>query len=123
MADATKADKPATSMDVKEDLVIVQVLVPDLDENHTRQLHSDLTTAALASPSLPFVLDMTKVKFLPSLTLGAMVRLATEFRARKQRLLLAALQPTIRQVITITRLDRVFEIIDTVDNAVKVLRG
>ena len=72
---------------------------------------------------MPFVLDMANVKYLPSLTLGAMVRLVSEFRARGQRLLLAAMQPTVRQVITITRLDRVFEIYDDVDSAVKAARG
>jgi anti-sigma B factor antagonist len=71
---------------------------------------------------VPFVLDMTNVKYLPSLTLGAMVRLANAFRARNQRLILAAMQPTVRQVISITRLDRVFEIHDDVDSALKSVR-
>jgi anti-sigma B factor antagonist len=115
---------PATSVDRRGDVVIVKVEAKNLDEDNTRRVHADIAAALEQSPrALPFVLDLSNVKFLPSLTLGAMVRLGNEFRSRNQRLILTALQPTIRQVVIITRLDRVFEIHDSVDDALKAIRG
>lgn len=113
---------PATEIERHDDLVIVHVQVKNLDEQNTRMVYSDVTAAAAQAPALPVVLDMVNVKFLPSLTLGAIVRMANEFRARGQRLVVAAMQPTVRQVISITRLDRVFEIHDDLESALKAIR-
>jgi anti-sigma B factor antagonist len=105
-----------------DDVVVIRLQVKDLDEAHTKAVHADVNAAAAESPALPFILDLSGVKFLPSITLGAMVRLGQTFRARNQRLLLAGLQPTIRQVLTITKLDRLFEIQDDVDAALRATR-
>lgn len=113
---------PAITVDRQNDLVILHIEARNLDEHNTQRVHEEIAAEVERSPALPFVLDLAKVKFLPSLTLGAMVKLGNEFRNRDQRLLLASAQPTVRQVITITRLDRVFEIFDTVDDALKAVR-
>jgi anti-anti-sigma factor len=116
------ADTVATQIDKQDDVVIVRVLSRNLDENNTRMVHSEINEAVETSGGVPFILDLEMVKFLPSLTLGAMVRLANEFRSRGQRLILSSLQPTVRQVITITRLDRVFEIQDDIESALGAIR-
>ena len=113
---------PATVVERLDDVVVIRVQVRDLDEAHTKAVHADVNAAAAESPGLPFILDLSSVKFLPSITLGAMVRLGQSFRARNQRLLLTGLQPTIRQVLTITKLDRMFEIQDDVDAALRATR-
>jgi anti-sigma B factor antagonist len=113
----------ATSVDrSRDDVIVIKVEARNLDEDNTKRVHAEIHAAVEESPTLPFVLDLSNVKFLPSLTLGAMVRLGNEFRSRNQRLLLASLQPTVRQVVTITRLDRIFEIHDDVESAIKALR-
>ena len=112
---------PATVVERQNDVVVIRVQVPNLDEGHTKAVHAAVNAAAGEFPGLPFILDLSPVKFLPSLTLGAMVRLGQSFRARNQRLVLVGLQPTIRQVLTITKLDRMFEIQDDVAAALKVM--
>lgn len=113
---------PAISIERKDDVVVLHIEARNLDEQNTQRVHEEIAAEVERSPALPFVLDLDKVKFLPSLTLGAMVKLGNDFRSRGQRLLLAGAQPTVKQVITITRLDRVFEIFETVDAAINALR-
>ncbi|MGE5610942.1 MAG: STAS domain-containing protein [Bacillota bacterium] len=110
---------PAVSVEQRPDAVVVHVLVNDLDENNLVAVRRGIADAVKQSPSFPFILDIGKVKFVPSLSLGALVRLVNEFRARRQRLVLVSLQPAVRQVIAITRLDRIMEIMDDVDAALR----
>jgi anti-sigma B factor antagonist len=90
--------------------VVVKVLLKDLDEPHIKSVRDEMAPVITASPNSPFILDMSLVKFIPSLTLGQLVKLLQEFKSRGQRFVLASLQPTVRQVFAITRLDRLFEI-------------
>jgi anti-sigma B factor antagonist len=90
--------------------IVVKILLKDLDETHIKDVRDQIAPVIAASPHLPFILDMSLVKFIPSLTLGMLVKLLQEFKSRGQRLVLASLQPTVRQVFAITRLDRLFEI-------------
>src|SRR5438093_5652109 len=99
------ADTPATILELQDDVAIVRVQCSDLDENHVKAVRDELASASQAH-SEPFVVDLSRVKFVPSLSLGILVRIASEFRARGQRLIIAGLQPTVRQVLAITKLDR-----------------
>ena len=56
--------------------------------------------------------DLTGVEMLPSLGLGALVQIANKCKARRQTLKLAACGPKLRQVLTVTRLDRFFDLVD-----------
>jgi len=98
---------------------VIHVLAHDLGEDNIASVRGGITDAVSQSPSLPFIIEMANVKFVPSLTLGALVRLVNEFRARRQRLIFVSLQPTVRQVIVITRLDRLMEIMDDVEAALR----
>jgi anti-sigma B factor antagonist len=63
------------------------------------------------------VLELSKVTILPSMALGLLVQIANKCKARDQRLKLAGVPPQVRQVFTITRLDRVFQFADSVEAA------
>jgi anti-sigma B factor antagonist len=63
------------------------------------------------------VLDLSSVMILPSMALGELLQLMNECAARQQKLKLAAVQPQLRRVFAITRLDRVFQFADSVDAA------
>lgn len=105
------------TVEVLPEAVVVRVLTHILDEDNITSLRAAVEGAVGTSPSLPFIIDMAAVKFVPSLTLGVLVRLVTEFRARRQRLVFVALQPTVRHVLSITRLDRVMELMEDVASA------
>ena len=65
------------------------------------------------------VLDLSSVKILPSLALGLLVQISNMCKSRQQKLRLAGLQPQIRQVFAITRLDRVFQLAPSVEAAME----
>jgi anti-anti-sigma factor len=115
------AENPALEVEKQGGAVIVHLLVKDLDETHITQVRSELEPVIASSDGLPLVIDMSRIKFVPSLTLGVLVKLANEARARNQKLILASLSPAIRQVFTITRLDKLFAIQDTPEAAVRSL--
>jgi anti-sigma B factor antagonist len=117
------SDAAVTLIEHPPEAVVVRVQVDRLDESSLKVLRSDTSAAAAESPHLPVILDLAKVAFMPSLSLGAMVQLAKEFQIRKQRLILAGLQPFVRETMSITRLDRLFEIHEDLPAAVKAARG
>lgn len=108
------ADTAATVIDYRPNATVVHVQSERLEEAALKSVRADTMAAGTSSPGLPVVLDMAKVVSLASLSLGGLVQLAQSFKARKQRFVLASLQPFVREVIALTRLDRVFEIVDDV---------
>ena len=66
----------------------------------------------------PVVLDLSRVDFLDSSGLGAVVG-SMKFLGRERRLLLAGLTQTVEKVFRITRMDNVFEIYPSVDEALQ----
>ena len=68
------------------------------------------------------VLDWAKIEFCSSAVIGKMVRLDKRVKDKKGELRLCCLKPEIREVFQITRLDQVFEIKDTRDEALASLR-
>ena len=63
------------------------------------------------------VVDLARVQLVPSLGLGLLLRMSQKCEARKQALTLAAPSPSVRKMISITKLDRVLKMSDTVDAA------
>lgn len=64
------------------------------------------------------VLDLTAVDFMDSSGLGAIVGAYKQVRIGKGDVRIAGLQPVVRKVFELTRLDRVFRIFDSTDQAV-----
>ncbi len=65
-----------------------------------------------------WAIDMTDVEFMDSSGLGALVWTLKMARQQDCRLVIFNLQPTVRLVLEISQLDRVFEIVDSLDAAV-----
>ena len=112
--------EPAVAaVEQQSNIVIIRALVESFDEENVRRFQGEVRAAADTNVGLPVVLDLAKVNFMPSMSLAALVRLVTEFRSRKQRLVLAGLQPQVREIFMLTRLDRLFELQDDVAAAVR----
>jgi anti-anti-sigma factor len=105
-------DPTATVIERHPGVVVVRVPADHLDETNLAAVRSEVSAAGAESPQLPVALDLANVGFVPSLSLGGLVQLLQIFKARGQRLVLVNLQPAVRQTITVTRLDRLFEIQD-----------
>jgi anti-anti-sigma factor len=92
------------------DLVLAHVQPETIDERNLAAVHAEVAAAGSESPDLPVVLDMTRVLFMPSMSLAGFIRLSQLFRSKKQRLVLINLQPAVRDTLVVTKLDRLFEI-------------
>lgn len=111
-----------TIIDEQPDVVVVRATCPTFDEDSVHQFRNEVSAAALQAPSKPFVLDLSAVTFLPSMSLAALIRVSAEFRDRQQRLMVAGLQRPVREIFVITRLDRMFDLQDDTAAAIGSLR-
>ena len=100
--------------------VVARPQVKLMDEATCKALRKsvDETAGGGGAGATLVVLDLSKVAILPSLALGRLVELANACKARNQTLKLAGLQPQIRKVLAVTRLDTVFPIADSVEAAI-----
>jgi anti-sigma B factor antagonist len=91
-----------------------------MDENSLKALAAAIDEASGSDAGVTLViLDLSRVAIVPSLALGSLVQVANKCKARQQKLKLAGVQPQIRQIFTITRLDRVFQFADSVETAMQ----
>lgn len=68
------------------------------------------------------VLDLTRVQFIDSSGLGAIVAAMKNLGAER-KMALAGLTPTVARVFQLTRMDSVFSVFSTVDGALDELRA
>lgn len=113
------AKGPVTNVQASEDAVLIVIQRRTLDESATNELVDDVLMAAAAHPGPPIVLDMEQVKFAPSVALGSLVRLSKSFKLDNRRLILINVDRRTRGAIAVTRLDKVLEIFNTLDDALK----
>jgi anti-sigma B factor antagonist len=102
------------------DALVARAQVKMVDDEALKTLirHIDEASGASAPAGVQLVvLELSKVTILPSMALGLLVQIANKCKAREQRLRLAGVPPQVRQVFSITRLDRVFQFADSVDAA------
>jgi anti-anti-sigma factor len=87
------------------------------DDKSIKLMNQMIDEAADKAGVITVVLDLSRVQIVPSLGLGALVQISNKCRARQQRLKLAAVQPQVRQTMSITKLDRILDLVDTVEAA------
>lgn len=105
-----------------EEIVWVALECERMEDEHASAMQTEVAAAAENAPGLPVVLDMSKVRMLPSMSIGALVALWQKLKESGQRFMLAGLQPEVRRTLTTCRLDKVFEICDGVDEALSRVR-
>ena len=115
-------EQPILSIEGHDEIVLAAVQCARLDEDLTRRMQEEVAAAASRVEGLPVVLDMSAVEFIPSLSLGALVKLLMDFKEKGRRFILAGVQPPIRGALAVTRLDKVFEMYNTVDEALSRIR-
>jgi anti-anti-sigma factor len=115
----TPAPTPAATIERIGAAVVAHANLKMLDDNELKQLGQMVDQAAGAAGVTVVVLDLARVQILPSLGLGALIQMSNKCKARQQRFKLAAVTHGVRQVLSITRLDRVLDLSDTVEAAVE----
>ena len=100
-----------------ETFLLAKPQCTELDEQHTSDMQKKVQEAAEQAPGLPIILDMSEVHLLPSLSIGALLSLWRDVDQRQHRFILIGLQLEVRQTLATCRLDKIFEIYDTVETA------
>ncbi len=88
-----------------------------LDASNADELRQRLSAVERAHSRLVF--DMSRVEFLDSSIIGALVGLLRRARAAGGDVKLAALHPDIEMIFELTRLQRVFRILPSIEEAVQ----
>ena len=98
--------------------IVARAKLKMVDDTALKTLMNLVDQASDANPAVTLViLDLSTVTIMPSMALGLLLQASTKCGSRRQRLKLAGLQPQLRRVFTITRLDRVFQYADSVEAA------
>ncbi len=98
-----------------DQVLLVNVLARSLNETTTEQLVDDVLCAASERIGIPIAIDMTRVKFAPSVALGALVRLTKSFTFENRRIAIIGADRRVREVINVTRLDKLLELHDKLE--------
>lgn len=115
MSDAPAPAPDPITIETRDHAVIARINLKLFDDKSVKAMNELIGQAAGKSGVVTVVLDMSRVQIMPSLGLGALIQLLNQCKSRKQRLKLAAVQPQVRQAMSITRLDEILDLVDTVE--------
>jgi len=90
-----------------------------LDEVNIRVITEDISYLIEAEARRALLINFQKVKYLSSAVLGKLVALTKQMKKIKGELKLCCIAPEIREVFTVTKLDKVIDIYDGEDKALK----
>jgi anti-sigma B factor antagonist len=108
-------------IDIRQEQQVTVISVDgEVDASNSTDL-GDSLDQLLADGHKKLIVDLKDVKFIDSSGLGTLVRVYKHARADSGDVCLASLQPTVKRVFELTRLDRVFEVHPDSEAAVKKL--
>jgi len=90
------------------DVAAVAVPVDELDASNASELKRDIAPVLLANSKV--VLDLSRVQFMDSSGLGAMLSCLRQLNARKGDLKLCGMSKQVRRAFELVRLDRILDI-------------
>jgi len=94
-----------------------------LDELSINEIGEQLTTMVAKAPAPKFVLDFSGVAHMSSSALGMLITLHKRLREKGGELRLCGIQPAILEVFVITRLNEIFTICQTREQALQTLQS
>ena len=98
--------------------VVARPVMKMMDDEGLKAVIKQIDDQVAADPAITMViLDLSQVSFIPSMALGLLVDINKRCKARQQELKIAGLKPSLRQVFSITRLDRIFQFVESVEKA------
>ncbi|MCK4872375.1 MAG: STAS domain-containing protein [Phycisphaerales bacterium] len=90
-----------------------------LDEGNIQQIGAEVSAVIDAADDLRMVIDFTGVDHLSSAALGALITINNKIKGKNGQLRLSNIGAQIYEVFVITKLNRLFEIYPTSDEAIK----
>ncbi len=101
-----------------ENAVVVTIQCAEFDHDTTSQLRAEIAGVVTPTSTLPVLLDLSNVTFMPSMTLGALIEIANRCKSQQRRLALVGVTPNVQDVFKISALTNFFEIRDRVEDVV-----
>jgi anti-sigma B factor antagonist len=103
------------------DVTVVEVPVEELDASNTGELKHDIAPVLEANSKL--VIDLSRLRFVDSSGLGALLSCLRQLTAKGGDLKLCGMQKQVRAVFELVRMHRIFDIYTTREEAVRAFRG
>lgn len=104
------------SSTIQDETRIISVNADRIDAAMAIQFKDDMRTETAEGPDR-VVLDLSRVDFIDSSGLGAIVASMKQL-GRNRRLDLAGLTPTVQKVFRLTRMDTIFTLFPTLNDAI-----
>ncbi len=101
-----------------ENAVVVTIQCAEFDHDTTAQLRAEIDGVVAPTSTLPVVLDLSNVTFMPSMAIGALIEIANQCKSQQRRLVLVGVAPTIQDVFKLCKLNSFFEIRECVEDVV-----
>ena len=116
MADETKL--PPVAVTQTKDIRIVEFQNNKiLDEGNIEDIRKTLESMIEETPNPKMLLDFVNVEHLSSAALGALINANNKIKQKNGALRLANIKPQIMEVFVITKLNKLFRILPTRDEA------
>ncbi len=112
------SEQSLLQVQVNENAIVVAIRCSEFDHDTTAQLRAEIDGVVGATSTLPVVIDLSNVTFMPSMTLGALIELSNRCKSQKRRLVLVGVTPTVQDVFKLCKLTSFFEIRDRVEDVV-----
>ena len=93
-----------------------------LDDTQLQSLEGSFMPLIEQNNGIQLIIDFTKVKFLTSSVLGLLIRISKKIYESDGTLRLCSINPKIKEVFKITRLDKIFEIFSDWEDAMVGLK-
>ncbi|HNB59289.1 MAG TPA: STAS domain-containing protein [Phycisphaerales bacterium] len=90
-----------------------------LDEANIQQIGEEINSIIEGGEAPRLLISFANVDHLSSAALGTLITVNNKIKTRKGQLRLANIDPQIYEVFKITKLDRLFQIHDSTDSAMK----
>jgi anti-sigma B factor antagonist len=99
--------------------VVVATLTDEkiLDESQLQSLEGSFLPLIKQTPGIQLIINFENVKFLTSSVLGLLIRISKNVIENNGTLRLCSIHPKILDVFRITRLDKIFDIQTSVEDA------
>ena len=90
-----------------------------LDENNIQVIGNQLFGLIDEERRLKIILDFSNVEYLSSAALGKLITMEKKVKAAKGKLKLCCIRPEIYEVFAITKLNRLFKIVEDQERALE----
>ncbi len=122
---STATDKPTFNLEVsdREGAKVFHLKGRLMDQQQADQLMAVLDQHLKDNEGVNVVLDMGELVYMNSTGLNIMISVLTRTRKAGGQVVLAAISHGVRQLFVVTKLDTVFPILDSVDQALEKLRA